>query len=127
MLSDEVLSYFTSRNFEQVAPPVDDLLIHLINSGAKTATINVTPSESGGPQSREWGKVIRDDRWFSRILGARMGWLGDAELTSRSATYSGVSGKPGGSLTVLGVVGTTFSAIETGSGAGKKLLTRFTP
>lgn len=76
MLSDEVLSYFTSRNFEQVAPPVDDLLIHLIDSGAATVTINVTPSETGGAQSREWGKVIRDDRWFSRILGATHGLVG---------------------------------------------------
>ena len=57
----------------------------------------------------------------------RMGWLGDAELTSRLATCSGGSGRSGGSLAVLGVVGTTFTAIETGSGAGKKLLTRFTP
>ena len=126
MLSDEVLSYFTSRNFEQVAPPVDDLLIHLIDSGATTVTINVTPSETGGAQSREWGKVIAGSAGSSVL---RMNWLGDAELTSiaRSATCSGVSGRPGGSLIVLGVVGTTFSAIETGSGAGKKLLTRFTP
>ena len=106
---------------------MDDLLIHLIDSGAKTETINVIPSETGGAQSREWGRSSGMIAGSPGSSVLRMDWLGGAELTSRSATCSGISGRPGGSLTVLGVVGTTFSAIETGSGAGKKLLTRFTP